>query len=283
MKILKIVFFCFFWVSAAFVPGNNVFAGGMAQNDFRYGSKGLKQDTFTVYMPVVYKVLCGISGSVYKSNDFDKIHAARMSFSYTGESNIAEITPFAYSHKLGMTAYGGKLKLSTAFGKKEDSLNISLTGGHAIIKGETSGGIQKFQQTAIGIEAEQTVYKQFMFSLGFAGFLKPSEQMDNYTLSRSIFDMKDLIDFNGYEFLSVLPEWIASVKFTRNFQPEFDSAMYAGYSKVSLRNLKSANSYIAGVQFFINEDTTLDIGYNFFKYHEASVNQYFKIFVSTMF
>lgn len=284
MKILKIVFISLLLVSAAFPTENNVFAAGMAQNDFRYGSKGLKQDTFTLYMPIVYKVLAGVSGSVYKSNDFDKIHAARIPLTYTGESNIMEVVPFMFSHKLGMTAYGGKLRLSTAFGKKEDALNISLIGGYATIKGKTDGsGIQKFQQSALGIEAEKTVYKQFTFSAGFAGFLKPSEEMDNYKLAQSIFDMKEIIDFNGYEFLSVLPEWIASFKFTRNFQPEFNSAMYVGYSKVSLRNFKSANSYIAGFQFFVNEDTTLDVGYNVFKYHETSANQYFKILVSTMF
>jgi len=261
-------------------------AGMMARNDFRFGSAGFKQDTFSIYMPLAYKFISGISGTFYKSNDFDKIHSAKIPLSYTGETNLIEFEPFIYSHLHGMTAYGGKLSLSTTLTAPEnpDYFHLSISGGHAFIKGEKAAeGLSEFQQTAITLKAEKNFYGQFSFNLSGTGFLKPSENTDNTNLTGSVLDFKDLADFNGYEMLRILPEWIISARIHRNFQPEFDSGAYAGYSKISLRNLKPANSYTAGIEFFLNGDTTLDFGYNYFKYHETSANQYFRLLLSTMF
>lgn len=263
-----------------------VSAGMMAQNDFRFGSVGFKQDTVSVYMPLAYKFLAGLSGTFYKSNDFEKIHSAKIPLSYTGETNLIEFTPFIYSRMRGMTAYGGKLSLSTTFTepKRPDYFHLSISGGHAFIKGEkNTEGLSKFQQTAIELKAEKNFYGQFCFTLSGTGFLKPSDNTDNTNLTGSVLDLKDIADFNGYEMLRILPEWIVSAKIHRNFQPEFDSGAYAGYSKISLRNLQPANSYTAGIEFYINGDTTLDLGYNYFKYHETSANQYFRLLISAMF
>jgi len=265
-------------------------AGMMAKNDFRFGSGGFKQDSISLFFPAAYKLLAGIEGTFYKSNDLEKIHSARLPLVYTGETNLAEFSPFIYSHRAGQSAYGGKLMLKTTFTnpKNENFFHLSITGAHAFIKGNrTDEGLTDFQQTAIELKAEKNFYRQFCFTISAAGFLKPTKGTNNLNLQSSILDQKDLIDFNGYGMLTVLPEWIASVTVSRNFQPEFNSEVYAGYSKISIRNFEPANSYSAGMKFFLDpeseSDPTLDFGYNYFKYHETTAKQYFRILISTMF
>jgi len=290
MKKFKFFYQAFFLavlsICAIACPGKSD-AAGMAQNDFRYGAEGLKQDTFSLMFPASRNLILGAEASVYKTNEYEKVHSAKIPVSYAGRTNLASFKPFIYSHHLGMTAFGGQISLSTIFSlqnETKDSIMLSITGSHAIIKGEkTSGDIEKFSQTAFEMKAEAEVQSNFKFIAGGAGYLSPSKNMKAEGLSKSVFDMKDLADINAYQIIRELPEWAANVKFIRNFQPDFNNSFYAGYSKISFRNSHDANSYIAGMEFFVSEETTWDIGYNYFKYHDKSASQYFRIFVSTVF
>lgn len=262
-------------------------AGLMATNDFRYGDEGTKQDAFTVYAPTSENMLVGVQGAFSKKNSYGKIYTARIPITYTGELNMATITPFVYSHHAGMTAYGGRFALSTVLSLKnetKDSFMITLNGGHALIKADdVNDGLVKFQQTALGLSVEATIQHQFKFTVEGSGFFKPTKGMNNDRLASSVFDFKDLIDINGYQIIDEIPNAIVSVRARRTFQPDFENAIYIGYSKMSFRNMGSANSYIAGMEFFVSDDITWDIGYNYFKYHEVSAKQYFRVGVSTTF
>lgn len=272
--------------SAIILTRSSANAAVMIKNDFRFGSTGFKQDTLSIYVPMSMRIMAGASGSYYKSNDMNKVHSVKLPLVYLGESNMAEAVPFAYSHKNGMTAYGGKISLTTNLlpHESENFFYLTLTGAQAWLKGhKTNTGLTNFSQSAIELKAETSYYKEFHFTLSAAGFAKPTKGTNNKNLAASIFDQKDLVDFNGYEMLKTLPEWIISTKVSRNFQPEFNSSIYAGYSKLGLRNMESANSYITGIEFYLEQDTTLDLGYNYFKYHDTSANQYFKVFLSLMF
>lgn len=256
-------------------------------NDFRYGSEGLKQDSLSFLFPVTRRLIAGAEGTIYKTNAYNKVHSAKLPLTYTGTENLATFTPFIYSHHLGMTAFGGFFSIETVFSfqnETKDTLSLSLLGGYASIKGEsTAGEIEKFSQTSLGLKAEMNVQQNFKFIAGGTGFFNPSNNMEEKGLAKSVFDMKDILDVQAYQVIRDLPEWAASVKFVRTFQPDYDNAFYLGYSKISFRDIKGANSYLAGMEFFVSENTTWELAYNFFKYQDTSAKQYFRIFVSTVF
>ena len=122
----------------------NASAGILLTNDFIGGSGSFKKDVLSVFSPITYKTMLGISGGFYKnSDDYDNgVYYAKLPFIYTGHRNMISLTPFVYSKVSRQNAYGAKAAVKTSLTEPDDKnyVYLQLTGAYSAQKAAENGG-----------------------------------------------------------------------------------------------------------------------------------------------
>ena len=80
-----------------------------------------------------------------------------------------------------------------------------------------------------------------------------------------VLDQAELAHLGTFRHITAIPEWVLAAQIARNMRPEYDSHLYAGYSKISFRDAGHANSLVGGLKLNLNEKSTLDLAYNAYK------------------
>jgi len=267
-------------------------AAWWVENDYSAGSNGLKKESLSVFRKHSEAFTSGLNVSFYNDHAGynDRIYSFRAPLMYSSSKYFISLKPFIYpvapSTRSG--AAGGKLYLLTSLSDNPDSSYVHLTvsGAWARQKAFTSdaGAVERkaFSQSAFEVQVEKSFYGQFYFQVSAAGFPKPSGA-SNSTLVKPVLDQSDMAYLGTFRQVTALPEWALTAQVARNMKPEYDSFLYAGYSKISFRQTDRANSVVAGLKLNLTERSTLDLAYNAYKSERSARKNYYKIFLQIFF
>lgn len=285
MKRLALV--VFFFLSLA----SSSRAGWWTENDYAAGSNGLKKESLTLFTNAAPRLVTGLNASFYRTSaGYGKdVWSFRAPLLYSGAGMFLTLKPFLYpvapSTRSG--AGGGKLSVMVPLNEDEDNyLHMTLSAAWAQQRALNLDGAaldkKTFSETSGEAQLEKSFFDQFFFLLSAAGFNNPSG-VSNRTLVRPVLDQSDMAYLGTFRLSTALPEWVMAAQIARNMRPDFDSHLYAGYSKISYRGGIVANSCIAGIKISLTDKSTLDLAYNPYKDENAAWRNYYKVFLQVFF
>lgn len=257
------------------------------ENDYAFGSNGLKKNSLTVFRKTSAAFTTGLNVAFYKdaASYGESVYSLRAPLMYTGKRWFLSLKPFLYpvSSYTRSGAYGGKLYLLTSLAEEQDESfsRLILSGAWARQKAFLAEGgtteRKSFSQSAFEVQAEKSFYGQFYFLASAAGFPKPGGGATNLNLVKPALDQADLAYLGTFRQVNALPEWALTAQVARNMRPDYDSHIYLGYSKISFRRAEKANSFVTGLKLTLNEKSTLDLAYNALKAESAAWKNYCKL------
>lgn len=263
------------------------------ENDYAFGSNNLKKESLTVFRKTSRELTTGLNLSFYKDGGAyrERIYSLHLPLMYSGSRWFASFKPFIYpvSPYTRSGAYGGKLYLLASLdeGQDESYTHLILSGAWAQQRAfMTSAGTTQrrvFDQSAFEVQGEKSFYNQFFFLASAAGFVKPRGGVSDVTLVKPVMDQSELAYLGVFRQLTAIPEWTVNFQVARNMQPDFNSHLYAGYSRISFRNGELANSITSGMKLTLNEKSTLDLAYNAYKGENTAWKSYYKILLQLFF
>ncbi len=264
-------------------------AAWWAENDYATGSNGLKKDSLTVFTKLHPRLVAGVNAAFYKDTASykDKVWSFRVPLMYSGNKLSVSFKPFVYpvNPETRSGAGGGKLYLLTSLSEEEDEsyARLTLSGAWARQRAFVLGADRKsFGQAAYEALLEKSYFGQFYFLVSGAVYTKPSG-VSNATLVTPAMDQSELASLGTFRQITALPDWTASVQIARNMRPDFDSHVYAGYSKIAFRRASPAHSGMVGLKLGLNERSMLDLAYNLYKQEGAAWKNYYKILLQVFF
>ena len=274
----------FFWLSAT------THASWWVENDYAFGSNKFKKESLTLFSKITPRVMSGINASFYKDGGIygDKAYALRLPMMYSPDKFVLSVTPFLYpySSQLRSSARGVKTYALIPVSEDDDESYVHLTLSGATAQQRTAlktyPARETFSETAFEAQVEKSFYNQFFFLASAAGFVKP-EKARNGNLINPVLDHGDLACMGTFRQITALPEWVATTQFARNMAPDFDSYIYAGFSRMSFRGANDANSLLGGLKMKLNNKSTLDFAYNFYKINGEAGKNYYKLLIQLFF
>jgi hypothetical protein len=262
-------------------------------NDYSFGSNGLKKNSLTVFRKNSREVTAGLNISFYKDSGAygERIYSLRLPLLYSGARYFISLKPFLYpvSAHTRSGAYGGKLYALASVSETPDQsyTHLALSGAWASQKAfmDRAGALERreFTQTAFEVQAERSFYGQFFFLASAAGFPEAGGGASNSNLVTPVLDQADMAYLGTFNHLTALPEWALTAQVARNMRPDYDSHIYAGYSKISFRRSEKANSLTGGMKLNLNEKSALDLGYNAFKRENSDWKSYYRLLLQLFF
>ncbi len=262
------------------------------ENDYAFGSNDLKKESLTLFSRLAPRLMSGVNASFYKDGGLyhDKAYSFRLPVMYSPDNLVLSATPFLYpsSSKIRSGARGVKASAVIPVSEDVDESYIHLTLSAAAARQRTFLNLntgparESFSETAYEAQVEKSFYNQFFFLASAAGFAKPSKA-NNYNIKDPVLDHADMADMGTLRPVTGLPGWVTTVQFARNMAPDFDSYLYAGFSRISFRGADDANSLLGGLKMKLNDKTTMDFAYNYYKTAGEAGKNYYKLFFQIFF
>lgn len=262
------------------------------ENDYSFGSNGLSKNSLSVFTIPVRNLTTGLNASFYEDSGAyeGRTWSFRLPVTYSGPRWFVSFKPFLYpvDGDTRSGAYGGKLFLLSSLSEENDESYLRLSASGAWAKQQAralAAGVpeeKKFGQSAFELQAEKSFYGQFYFLASAAAFSKP-DGVSNATLITPALDQSELAYLGVFRHVTSLPDWVMTAQVARNMKPDYDSYIYAGYSKISYRRADKAGSFIGGIKLNLNEKTNLDLAYNAYKQDSASWKSYYKLLLQLFF
>ena len=263
-----------------------------AENDYVSGSNGFKKDSISVFTSISTRTVLAPGAAFYKDRGSyrDAVYSLRLPVMYSGDDYFLSFKPFFYPARAGIksSACGAKVYALTELGESSDSSYLHLTVSGAAAKQKTGLNIdgtktnKTFAQNAFEVQLEKGFYDQFFFLVSAAGFTKPSGAK-NLNLINPVLDQAELAYLGTFRTITAMPEWALALQFARNMAPDFDSHIYAGFSRISFRQADPGNSAVFGMKLRLNDDASLDLAYNFYTQNAAAGKNYYRVFVQMFF
>lgn len=264
-------------------------AAWWAENNYAVGSNSFKKESLTLFSKLAPRMMGGINASFYKEGGVyrDKAFSFRLPMMYSADRLVLSAVPFLYPASSGIRSSAGGVKASAVLPVSEDADGgyIHLTLSAAAARQKTRLNSLKaasFSETAFEAQVEKSFYDQFFFLASAAGFSKPAKA-GNGNLLNPVLDHGDLADTGTLRQVTKLPDWILTARCARNMAPDFDSYIYAGFSRISYRGAYDANSLLGGLKMKLSDKTTMDFAYNYYKPSGKTGGNYYKLFVQLFF
>lgn len=263
-----------------------------AENDYVSGSNGFKKDSISIFTGISTRTVLAPGAAFYKDRGIyrDAVYSLRLPVMYSGDDYFLSFKPFFYPARApGKSSAGGaKVYALTDLGESSDSSYLHLTVSGAAARQKTGLNIngtktnKTFTQNAFEVQLEKSFYNQFFFLASAAGFTKPSGAK-NPDLINPVLDQAELAYLGTFRTITAIPEWALALQFARSMAPDFDSHIYAGFSRISFRQADPGNSAVFGMKLRLNEDASLDLAYNFYAQNAAAGKNYYRVFVQVFF
>lgn len=262
-----------------------------AENEYSFGSNGFAKDAFSVFTNISTRTVIAPGASFYEDGGTyrDKVYSLRLPVLYSGAHYFLSFKPFLYpAGRIRSSAHGAQFSVLTSLNDNSNPsyLHLTLSGATAEQKtGQNTGGTiinKTFSQSAFGAQMEKALENQFFFSVSAAGFTKPSGAKNSNLINPAL-DQSELFYLGTFRTINALPEWTLTLQFARNMAPDFNSYLYAGFSRISFRQEDPANSAVFGLKMRLNEKSSLDLAYNLYKQNPGACKDYYKLLVQVFF
>lgn len=270
------------------------------ENDYSIGSNKFQKDSVTLFTKVSSRLVGGANASFYKDGDLysRKVYAFRAPVLYSAGRLALSLTPFLYpvASGTGSSARGAKLYAMFPVSEDGDGSYLHLTLSAAAARQKTPLNLTEqtysptatvltdttFSESAFELQLEKSYYNQFFFMASASGFSKPAKAL-NSNLVSPVLDHGDLADLGTFRHVTALPEWAAGFQVARNMAPDFDSYLYAGFSRISFRETSDASSVSGGMKMRLYEKSTMDLSYNFYKFGGDTGKNYYRLLIQIYF
>jgi len=271
------------------------------ENDYALGSKSFQYESLSAFARLSPALMSGANASFYKDHDHDlkKAYVFRAPLMYSASRLALSLQPFVYpaSSGTGSSARGAKFLFMFPLSEAQDEnyLHVTLSGAAArqktpLLAPSGAPGSETFSETAFEAQVEKSFYNQFFFQASAAGFAKTgTSRNSNPTLKpgpdgiNPVMDHGELAHTGTFRKVTALPKWAAAVQFARNMAPDYDSYIYAGFSRIAFRNTSDANSILGGLKLKLTDRSTLDLAYNFYKINGRTGENYYKLLIQVFF
>ncbi len=267
-------------------------AAWWAENDYATGSNGFKKDSLSVFTTISGPLAAGLGGGYYRDRAGygDRVYFFHLPLMYSAEKYFISLKPFVYPVANGTHsgAGGGKLFFLYSLNEASDEsyLHLGFSGAWARQQAlqDFNGAMRKtrFSGSAFEAQVEKSFYGQFFLQASAAGFTRPPG-VSNSRLIAPVLDQAELAYLGTFRQVTAIPEWVLGAQLARSMKPEFDSHLYAGYSKIHYRGAGAANSGIAGMKLYLTEKSTLDFAYNIYKDEAAARKNYYRVLLQVFF
>ncbi|HBB67978.1 MAG TPA: hypothetical protein DCZ93_11940, partial [Elusimicrobia bacterium] len=218
-------------------------AAWWAENDYSFGSNKFQRESLTLFSRLSPALVGGANASYYKDGGLyrDKAWAFRAPLMYSTGKLVLSLKPFAYPASSAIRSSASGAKFSALFplleSDDESYIHLTLSGAAArqrtLLNLRTGPDSEAFSETAFEAQMEKSFYNQFFFLASAAGFNEPGNGAANSTLVKPVLDQADLAYLGTFRPVTALPEWSLSAQIARSMRPDYDSHIYAGYSKIS--------------------------------------------------
>ncbi|MBI4801662.1 MAG: hypothetical protein HY796_03965 [Elusimicrobia bacterium] len=273
-----------FWLPAA------ADAASWLENDYSFGSNGFKKESLTFFSKVSTRVVTGVNASFYRDTGRyrDLAYSFRVPLMYSGDNFFLSVGPFFYPSINRSRAQGGKLYLLVPVTEQPDQSYLRLMFSCAAARQETtlnlSGGPERksFSEASFELQAEKSYFNQFFFLASASGFLKQGTA-SNSNLRNPVLDHGEIAYMGAFRSVTGLPEWAAGVQAARSMAPDYNSNIYVGFSRIAFRSAETASSFLAGLKLKLNDKSSFDFGYNFYKIKGEAGKSYYRLLVQVFF
>ena len=267
-------------------------AAWWAENDYALGANGLKKESLTVFSRLSPRLMSGVNASFYKDGGLyhDKVYSFRLPVMYSPDQLVLSVTPFLYPSSPDIRSGASGLKAYALFPLSEDAdesyIHLTLSAAAArqrtFLNLNAGPARESFSESAYEAQLEKSFYNQFFFMASAAGFAKPSKA-SNGNIINPVLDHGDMADMGTFRPVTGLPGWVMTAQVARNMAPDFDSYLYAGFSRISFRGADDANSILGGLKMKLNDKTTMDFTYNYYKLTSETGKNYYRLFFQVFF
>ncbi len=271
------------------------------ENDYSLGSGNFRKESLSVFTRVSPAFMGGANASFYKDSDHDlkKAYAFRTPVMYSMRKLVLSVKPFIYpaSSGTGSSAHGARLYAMLPLQEETDegTLHLTLSGAAArqktpLLSPSATAGPETFSETAFEAQLEKSYYRQFFLQASAAGFSKAGTSRNSNPARKPgpdsinpVMDHGELAYMGAFRQVTALPKWVAAAQFARNMAPDYNSYIYAGFSRISFRSTGHANSVLGGIKFNPNGYSALDLAYNFYKINGETGENYYRLLIQIFF
>jgi|GEM_PF-725938 len=289
-------------LTAAVLSGLAAPAGAAwwVENDYSIGSKRFQRDSLSLTVRTAPRFTAGCGAEFYKddAHDLKKAYAFRAPLTYSSSKFILSLKPFIYpaSSGTGSSARGSRLAVLLPLSEKADGsyLRFSLGGALAgqrtpLLAPSAAAGAESFSETAVEGQLEKSFYNQFFFQASAAGFSRTGDRNSNPAVKpgpdriNPVMDHSELAYMGAFRPVTALPKMALAAQLARNMAPDYDSYLYAGFSRITFRDTRDANSLLGGIKLRLNNTAAMDLGYNYFRVNGESGENYYKLLIQVFF
>ncbi|MDT8285947.1 MAG: hypothetical protein RQ748_02460 [Elusimicrobiales bacterium] len=256
--------------------------------DHTFGDGGLQKTSGTLFFKPGSRWVTGLNAGFYNDDDVytEKIWTLRLPVMLNLSKGLITLKPFFYPERgpLDSSAWGAKagLMLPVTDEGPDGYTHLSVSAAAARQKTLTAAGARAEPSSyALEVQIEKNYFDQFFFLAHAAGFLADGPSATG--LPAPSLDHSDLSFFGAFAPVTAEPQWAAGMQFARNMAPDYDSHVYAGFSRISFKSAAQASSAVFGMRLKLWETSSVDLGYNLYKPDGAGSRNRYKILYQVFF
>lgn len=256
--------------------------------DHSFGDGDLKKTAVSAFFKPSARLVTGVNAGFWSYGGAypDKIWTLRLPAMLTVGEGLLTFKPFVYPERgvRDSSAWGTKagfmLPVTNEGPDGYTQLSLSAAGAAQRTRSLT-GAAEDLSAWAFEAQIEKNYYDQFFFLAHAAGF--KSDGPSASSLPAPALDHSDLAFLGSFAPVTAEPEWSAGLQFARNMAPDYDSHVYAGFSRISFKSDRKASSGIFGIRLKLWETSSLDLGYNLYKADGSGSKDRYKMLYQVFF
>ncbi|HBE87810.1 MAG TPA: hypothetical protein DDW67_01520 [Elusimicrobia bacterium] len=256
--------------------------------DHTFGDRGLEKTSASFFLKPAARWVTGLNAGYYKDDGAypEKIWALRLPAMLNLKKGLITLKPFFYPERgaYDSSAWGAKagLMLPVTDEGPDGYTHLSLSAAGSRQKTlDLAGDGKNLSAYALEAQIEKNYFDQFFFLAHASGFLADGPAAAS--LPAPSLDHSDLAFLGAFAHITAGPEWAAGMQFARNMEPDYDSHVYAGFSRISFRSAPQASSAIFGMRLKLWETSSIDLGYNLYKPDGSGSRNRYKLLYQVFF
>ncbi len=270
------------------LPGAGTASAWWADADHAFGDGGLRRASASFFFKPGGRWVTGLNAGYHKDDGVytENIWAFRLPVMLNMNSGLLTLKPFFYPESGGAdsSAWGGKagFMLPVTDEGPDGYTHLTLSAAAARQKTRSAAGART-EPAAYALEAqlEKNYFDQFFFLAHASGFLADGPSATG--LPAPSLDHSDLAYLGTFAHVTAEPRWSAGMQFARNMAPDYDSHVYAGFSRISFKSAAQASSALFGMRLKLRESSSIDLGYNLHKPDGSGSRNRYKILYQVFF
>jgi hypothetical protein len=256
--------------------------------DHTFGDGGLQKTSASLFFKPAARWVTGLNAGYYSDDGAyaENIWTLRLPVMLNLKGGLVTLKPFLYPERgpRDSSAWGGKAGFMLPVTDEGPDGYTHLTLSAAAARQKTlsaSGAGADLAAYALEAQIEKNYFDQFFFLAHASGFMADGPSATG--LPAPSLDHSDLAYLGAFAPVTAEPQWSAGMQFARNMAPDYDSHVYAGFSRISFKSAAQASSAVFGMRLKLWDTSSIDLGYNLYKPDGSGSRNRYKILYQVFF